>query len=281
MHRPDPAFATLPVAVSCVHDERLRAMLERCLTGVAAVRHVDDVQTLLRQAASTEMGAVVYVTTGRESATALVQLESVRRRFPHLPSLVAPSPGVPLEPARQLSSAMAATVASPSDIRDPAPALDALLREGVARSAAGRLLALLEQVRPEVDPLVRRFVAHTATVPREVSSVHAVARRLGFSVRTLEKHLQRDRLPAARVLFWSIMVVRGTVLLQDPRSTLQRLVALLPFPDSAAVSTRFRRYTGVTPSHLRHVDAVPRLMARLALLLAGQRPAEPGVHYDS
>ncbi|HEX6536376.1 MAG TPA: hypothetical protein VF041_17425 [Gemmatimonadaceae bacterium] len=241
------------------------------------MRHVDGVHTLLRQATSLEMGVVVYAATGRESATVLAQLESVHRRFPHLPLLVAPATGVSLDLARRLSSAIAATVTSPLHLHDPAPVLDALVREGVARSAAGRLLALLEQARPGADPLVRRFVAHSATVPREVSSVGAVAERLGFSVRTLEKHLQRDGLPAARALFWSIMVVRGAVLLQDPRSTLQRIVALLPFPDSAAVSARFQRYAGARPSHVRHASAVDQLLTRLQVrLMRGQPgPGEP------
>lgn len=281
MYRPDPALAALPVALSCVLDEGLRGSLEHSLTGAATVRPADDVRALVREAALVEMGAVVYAATGRESATDRAQLESIHRRFPHLPLLVVPARGVALESARGLGSSAAAAVATPAALHPPAPTLDALLREAVERSAAGRLLALLDQVRPDVGPSVRRFIAHTATVPREVSSVRAVARRLGLSLRTLENHLRRDRLPVARELFWAIMVVRGTVLLQDPASSMQRLVALLPFPDSAAVSARFRRYAGVTPSRLRQADAVPRLVTRFAALLAGERSAELGASRDS
>lgn len=279
MHQPDPAFAAIPVAVTLAPEHRHRAAIERHLRGRAHVRHVDGVSALLREASTLEVGALIYHAARPDPAGDLVALRSARSRFPHLPLLAIAHRDAARTRASQSEGELGTATIVPDGDPDLLRLVDRLLDRAVAASAAGRLLALTDIARPALDPVARRFIALSATAPRAVSSIAAVTERLALSRRTLEKHLRSAAMPEAHVLFWTIMIVRAAVLLQDPRATLQRVAALLPFPDPAAVSARFRRYGGRPTGAVRTANGLGDLIGDFARLLSGH-PVVPPLRGD-
>ncbi|MBX6331307.1 MAG: hypothetical protein IRY91_05610 [Gemmatimonadaceae bacterium] len=249
-------------------DRAERARIEALLRGIAAVRTCERPSELARRASEMEVGAVIYEVTGHEGPELTDVLQTLRRRFPDFPLLFV----IGLSDAGTTDRAAAlATTTNPSSmvfrgVTDMRSTIDAILDEAAARSAAGRIIATVDRLRPDLDPLVRDFIVHTAT-SRNVARVSRVTAALHASGRTLARRLREERLPTAHVLFWTIMVLRAAYLLRDPFSTQQRVVDLLPFPDQSAVTTRFHRYLGMTPSDRARLRNADRIFAHFEALL--------------
>jgi hypothetical protein len=255
-----------PIILLSIRDAAVRQLVQRALYGRAVARQVERASQLVREAELLEMGALI-LDSGSASDSHGAIADHVALRFPHLPVMRVEGNPPPSDTRGALRSAGEA----PADARttELRCRLEALLAQAFARSAAGRMQAIVDDMTPPLDRLATDFLLQAAHAPRAVCTVTILARRIGSSVRTLEQHLSAGGLPTAHVLFWTIMVLRAAILLQDPRCTLRRVSTLLPFPDPPAVSVRFRRYVGANTRDVRSGAALDGLWHRFALQLSG------------
>jgi hypothetical protein len=241
-------------------------MVQRELYGRALARPVERGSQLLREAEQLELGALILDSESAPNDDAAI-IDHAARRFPHLPAMRLEGKALGLDARGVLRRVGEAPIdARTIELRCR---LEVLLADAFAGSAPGRMQAILEDMMPPLDHLAVEFLLQAASAPRAVCTVTILARRIGSSVRTLEQHLSANGLPPAHVLFWTIMVLRAAILLQDPRCTLRRVSTLLPFPDPPAVSVRFRRYAGPRTGDVRDRIALDGLWHRFALQLSG------------
>ena len=177
-----------------------------------------------------------------------------------------------------------AATLEPRDSSHLHSALEAISRAAWELSPAGRIETMLRVCGPHRSRVIRDFMTAAAACGREVTTIKHLAQQLGVSVRTIERHLFEDRLPAAHEIFWTIAVYRAVFALQDPNCTLKRIAALLPFVSESAVSLRFRRYIGARPGELRqtsmhraiHKTVERRLATWLRAMPSDEYSKEPG-----
>ncbi|HJU64928.1 MAG TPA: hypothetical protein VJ596_04590 [Gemmatimonadaceae bacterium] len=220
----------------------------------------------MHEAEQLELGAMV-VDSAAVAEREAAMLDRLAWRFPHLPVMLVENSIAhdgTVSPLRRMTE-----VRANSSTPHLCHRLDTLLGDAIARSAVGRTDAIVDGIVPPLDWLVADFLLEAARTPRTVGTVTQLARRIGVSVRTLEQHLSVTGLPPAHVLFRTILVLRAAILLQDPRCTLRRVTALLPFPDPPAVSVCFRRYVRMGASEARGAAVLDDLWQRFAALIDG------------
>ena len=77
-----------------------------------------------------------------------------------------------------------------------------------------------------------------------------VARELGLSARSLRRRLA-DEGVAYKDLVQSVLEIRATQMLSDPKRTIQETAAEMGFSDPSAFQRAFKRWKGVTPGQFK------------------------------
>lgn len=244
----------------------VRESIERIFFGRAVVKYCDDTSKFISNSVELSSAAVaIYELSRREDVNSGDRLYEFHRRFPLYPLIVVSRP---TEALNQRESVFAWT----TDIWVQHPTigasafertLDETLERAVRASPIGQMRSILAAKSSRISAVVQEFVDLSSSGPRSLSSVSAAADVLQTSVRTIERHMRSAGLPTAHVVFWSIMVYRAAFVLQDPRSTLDRAVALLPFCDKSAVSRRFRLYANMTPAAARSAGGLKLLFEHI------------------
>ena len=254
----------------------VRESVERVFFGRAVVKYCDDSSKFISNSVELSSAAVaIYEMSRREDASSGDRLYEFHRRFPLYPLIGISRPTEALTD-RESAFAWAA------DIWVQHPTIEAgafertlnvALERAVHASPIGQMRSILAAKSSRISAVVQEFVDLSSSGPRSLSSVSAAADVLQTSVRTLERHMRSAGLPTAHVVFWSIMVYRAAFVLQDPRSTLDRAVALLPFCDKSAVSRRFRLYANMTPAAARNVGGLNLLLEHIEARFHQRRSA--------
>ena len=103
----------------------------------------------------------------------------------------------------------------------------------------------------EVDLDTRRLLRRTLELSGELQTVGALARALYMSRRALGRRFMSRGLPVPSHWLHFGRILRGSIRLQDPRSTLFGVGNDLGYPDGFAFSNQLKRLTGLRPSIMK------------------------------
>ncbi|NNM03843.1 MAG: hypothetical protein HKO65_01970 [Gemmatimonadetes bacterium] len=103
----------------------------------------------------------------------------------------------------------------------------------------------------EVDPDTRRLLRKTLELSGDLRTVSGLARGLYMSRRALGRRFMSRGLPVPSHWLHFGRVLRGSILLQDPRANLFRIGCDLGYPDGFAFSNQLNRLTGLRPSMMK------------------------------
>ena len=102
-----------------------------------------------------------------------------------------------------------------------------------------------------LDLDIRRLVRRTLELSSELRSVNALARSVYLSRRALGRRFTNSGLPVPSHWLHAGRVLRATLRIQDPNTTLAQIAYELGYPDGFALSNQMKRLTGVRPSDSR------------------------------
>jgi len=128
-----------------------------------------------------------------------------------------------------------------ADVEDPLPAGNAELARGNDEVLA-KFLARLEQQR--VSTRVQQ--ALLAALPDGAPSKMAIARKLGMSARTLQRHLA-DESTSFKDLLDGARADLARTYVAERRLSVTEIAFVLGFADTSAFSRAFKRWTGASP----------------------------------
>jgi hypothetical protein len=272
-HLPITVTSRPIVALLAIRTSSIREATEARWQDRVIARRCDDAFDLVRSTASVECAVAVYEITGHEPQGATAALHALRRRLPGVPLLLLTAlDGHTPEYATAFAQAVGTELVVRPDTEHLARALDDLLVCADSQSIAGRIHAITQRAPACDDRVVNAFIMGAAHAPRAVTTVGVLTTCLGLPARTLRRHLHDAGLPTTHVIFWTVMVVRAASLLRDPRCTLERVTALLPFSTVSEVTNRFRRYAGISPRDARDRNAVGMLLAHFEALICHSAP---------
>lgn len=102
-----------------------------------------------------------------------------------------------------------------------------------------------------LDLDIRRLVRRTLELSADLRSVNALARSVYLSRRALGRRFTNSGLPVPSHWLHAGRVLRATLRMQDPNTTLAQVAYELGYPDGFALSNQMKRLTGVRPSDSR------------------------------
>ena len=102
-----------------------------------------------------------------------------------------------------------------------------------------------------LDLDTRRLVRKTLELSGDLRTVSGLARGLYMSRRALGRRFMTRGLPVPSHWLHFGRILRGSIRLQDPRSTLFGVGSELGYPDGFAFSNQMKRLTGLRPSIMR------------------------------
>lgn len=102
-----------------------------------------------------------------------------------------------------------------------------------------------------MDLDIRRLVRRTLELSAELRSVNALARSVYLSRRALGRRFTNSGLPVPSHWLHAGRILRATLRLQDPDSTLSQIAFELGYPDGFALSNQMKRLIGIRPSDVR------------------------------
>jgi AraC-like DNA-binding protein len=120
---------------------------------------------------------------------------------------------------------------------------------------ARALLARTPSAEDDLVACVRAAIA--AELTGRAPSLPSVARRLGMSARSLQRHLERERTSFAQAVD-HVRRERAEAALLAPDVAIGEVSWLLGFSDQSAFARAFRRWTGQSPARWRRTHASPR-----------------------
>jgi len=103
----------------------------------------------------------------------------------------------------------------------------------------------------EVDLDTRRLLRKTLELSGDLRTVSGLARGLYMSRRALGRRFMSRGLPVPSHWLHFSRVLRGSILLQDPRANLFKIGCDLGYPDGFAFSNQLFRLTGLRPSMMK------------------------------
>jgi AraC-like DNA-binding protein len=103
----------------------------------------------------------------------------------------------------------------------------------------------------ELDLETRRLVRKTLDLSLDLRTVNGLARALYMSRRALGRRFLARGLPVPSHWLHFGRILRGSIKLQDPKSTLFSVGCELGYPDGFAFSNQMKRLTGLRPSIMR------------------------------
>jgi len=122
-------------------------------------------------------------------------------------------------------------------------------------SADPHLLALLdrmacEDAKREGESLLAAVQSQIRlTLPGQAPDVGSVARSLGMSARTLQRHLRQEGIPFKKLLD-SVRFELAQTYLDDPHRTVKEITHLLGYAAPAPFARAYRRWSGASPAEL-------------------------------
>jgi AraC-like DNA-binding protein len=103
----------------------------------------------------------------------------------------------------------------------------------------------------ELDLDTRRLIRKTLDLSLDLRTVSGLARALYMSRRALGRRFMTRGLPVPSHWLHFSRILRGSIKLQDPKSTLFSVGCELGYPDGFAFSNQMKRLTGLRPSIMR------------------------------
>ena len=132
-----------------------------------------------------------------------------------------------------------------ADVEDPLPAGNAELARGNDEVLV-RFLARLEQAR--VSTRVQQALLEA--LPDGAPSKTAIARKLGMSARTLQRHLSEEG-TSFKVVLDDARADLARTYVAEQRLSVTEIAFVLGFADTSAFSRAFKRWTGMSPRDAR------------------------------
>jgi AraC-like DNA-binding protein len=114
--------------------------------------------------------------------------------------------------------------------------------------------AVVDYVRWRGIPLdldIRRLVRRTLELSADLRSVNALARSVYLSRRALGRRFTNSGLPVPSHWLHAGRILRATLRIQEPDTTLAQIAYELGYPDGFALSNQMKRLTGMRPSDVR------------------------------
>jgi AraC-like DNA-binding protein len=237
------------VVAALVRSAPERVRLANAVRQTIAVHFVDATADVVDAPVSGHVDAVIVGLHQERSESLSCAALAVRRRFPSVPLVFYLS----LDRADVREALNLATTVRPyafilRGIDDVSLAIGQAVETRQQIVATDRIVNMIDRV---ATPPVKDVLAFMARNTRRPLCVSDVARCAGVSRRTLFNHFRRADLPTfGQVTHWFRML-HAAASLDAPNTTVEQIADKLAFPSSSALRHLFKRFTGMTASHLR------------------------------
>lgn len=257
----------MPTVVAMIADPAARRLAGEQVGDLATVRFCETVDGLIEMVAEGPVDAVIADLHDASGTAILPTLSIIRRQSPHLP-LVLYCLATP-EALRELPDIMAMGRGLSLIFRNLEHlglSLGPLLRPPRVPSAAE---TLARHVVPLVPVPFRPFVLVCVFKASPHLRVSTAASWSGASRRTLERSLQRARLPSAAVVLGSCTALHAAWWLDVQGWSSKQVVAEMGFSHASGLIRVLQRHFGCTVKSLRDEGGFQELLARFEGTLLG------------
>lgn len=263
----------MPLVVALIVGIESQSFVREQVGTLGALHFVETMDELERAALELSPDVVLADLRDRAGAGVLPSLAMLRGRRPALPLVVCPAP------APAALQDLHDVVSSGLDIGVLLRGFEHIglgLRAALAsRHAPSAGETLVEQVVPRVSSSLRSFFTLASVKASPRLRVLTAATWCGLAPRSLERHLQAERLPNARTVIGSCVGLHVAWWLDVQGWSVKQVIAEMGFGDPAALARPLKRHFGCTPRTLRAAGGFNALLRHfnLRLTLAERGPA--------
>lgn len=258
-----PYFArTLTAPVITVLDPAERPRVDAAGAGLYRALHRDSLADALEDLKQRPVSALLLsvVRCGRERDQ---RMEAVVREFPSVPAVALLGPEPPS--AEALLHLGNAGVTRLVDVRTPAgwSRLRELLGSEAAQAADRAALQAIREELGEVPPDCWRFFEALFTTSDRVTTVRALAGRMGVLPSTLMSRFFRARLPAPKRYLAYARLLRAARLFEDPGHSIADVSNALEYSSPQSFGRHVRTLLAMTAGEFRREHDAARMLERI------------------